>query len=648
MTEDINYQRVFRSLPDTDVLLSSDLVVIDATDVYLESTSKQRDKIVGKGLFDNFPESEGSEGAERLQKNIKLAISTGKTQVFPTFRYDILDKNGNMEKRFWRTISVPIRYNENRIYVLHRLSDVSGEVSENKAFEMINRGDVFRLLIDNVKDYAIFMLDHHGFIRTWSTAAKKLNLYDASEVIGQHFSIFYSPEDLLSKKPEWELDVAAREGRVEDENWRKRKDGTYFWANVVITAIRDDKKDLLGFAKIVRDLTERKINEENIILAYQESSRLKSEFLSNMSHEIRTPMNGILSATTLLMEQDVDQEQRELLKIVQQSSASLLKLLNDVLDYSKMESDRVYVVYEVFDLYNEIEEIIGNYEALIVKPVKLSLHISDKVSRFVKGDRLRVHQVFSNLVDNAIKFTEEGRVDISVDLVDSDEKTKDYVVQFTIADTGIGISQEDLGKLFSPFSQLDAFSTKKYKGTGLGLAICKRLVEIMRGKIWVTSEMGKGSTFYFTISFKMASQKEDNVQHPKPVASSDKRALFPEAKILIAEDNVINQNVIKRVLKRLGYKNMQVAENGSEALEKISHEKFDIILMDIQMPVMDGYQATKEIRNMKMTIPIVAMTANALKGDAEKCLAAGMDDYISKPVDIQLLGTVMNHWLNRN
>ena len=236
------------------------------------------------------------------------------------------------------------------------------DVRENKAFEMSNRGDVFRLVLDNVKDYAIFVLDTEGYVRTWNTGAKRIQLFEASYIIGKHFSNFYSPEDIASKKPEWELEIATKEGRVEDDNWRKRADGTYFWANVVITAIRDEEDTLIGFAKITRDLTERKMNEENVILAYQESSRLKSEFLGNMSHEIRTPMNGIISAVTLLQEQKMDKEQRELLSIIQQSSTTLLKLLNDILDYSKMESDSVYIIYEPFDLYKEADEIIGNYK----------------------------------------------------------------------------------------------------------------------------------------------------------------------------------------------------------------------------------------------------------------------------------------------
>ena len=294
----------------------------------------------------------------------------------------------------------------------------------------------------------------------------------------------------------------------------------------------------------------------------------------------------------------------------------------------------------------------------------MSLKISTNVMRFVKGDRLRVHQVLSNLIDNAVKFTETGEVSVAIDvgsqkdieevwkskLQEREGKEEDediYVVRFTVADTGIGISKENVEKLFTPFSQLDPFYTKKYQGTGMGLAICKRLVEMMHGKIYVTSELGVGSTFSFTIGFKRTRAIDLVAPSSTATASnlSDRRALYPEAKILIVEDNVVNQNVIKRVLKRLGYKNMDLAENGQEAVKKVTNGSFDIILMDIQMPVMDGYQATKEIRNTIKDVPIVAMTANALKGDAEKCLAAGMNDYVSKPMDIQLLSTVMNHWL---
>lgn len=646
--ESIDYQFIFRSSPESSVLLNEQLTILDATDTYATITSKSREELIGKNLFEAFPVTEESDGTFGLHEHLDEVIRTKKAASSRILRYDISDENKQFNSRFWKPRSVPLLQNGQIRYIVHSAQDVTEIVRNTQTIEP--RENIFKMVVDNIRDYAIFLLDIEGRIRTWNLGAKKIKLYEATEIIGKHFSIFYSDEDIKSKKPEKELEIVRQEGRVEDENWRKRKDGTYFWANVIITAIRNEDDKLIGYAKITRDLTERKMNEENIILAYQESAKLKSEFLANMSHEIRTPMNGIMSAANLLEDSssNLTKEQQELVGIIQTSGKSMVKLINDILDYTKMESDRIYIISEPFDLYKEMEEIMYNYEALIIKPIKLNLSVSNTVPRFLKGDRLRFHQVLSNIVDNAIKFTEEGSINVSVNLVDDDKNhhPSDHVVlKFEIKDTGIGIKEDDLKKLFNPFSQLEKFTTKRFKGTGLGLAICKRLVELMHGEISIDSKLGEGTTVTFTISFK---ESIPHVPHDKPeeTKKSNLRALNPDVKILVAEDNPVNQNVVLRVLKRLGYKNVTLAENGKQAVELYDGGKYDMILMDIQMPIMDGYQATASIRKVDPKVPIIAMTANALKGDAEKCIAAGMNDYISKPIDMRLFTSLLNHWSN--
>ncbi len=643
----IDFHEVFRCHPDALILLTADLDILEASDAYLTFTGKARENIVGEHIFKVFPQSDESDKVLGLAKHFELVLESKVFQSQNTFRYDLVNViTGEKLIKFWRASSSPMVEDGKLTCIIHRVQDVTDEVSMTQVIDLPS-SEVYKLAINAIKDYAIFFIDVNGRVRTWNPGAQAIKLYDASEIIGKHFSIFYTDEDKKANKPEWELETAQKYGRVEDENWRKRKDDTRFWANVVITPVYDHVGKLLGYVKVTRDLTERKMNEENIVLAFQESTRLKSEFLANMSHEIRTPMNGLMSSVALLMEEGeeiVSSEQKELLRIIRQSGRSIVKLVNDILDYSKMESDRVYLVYDVFDVQNEMHEVIQNHKALITGPIELVLEVKGTVPLLVKGDRLRFHQVLTNLVDNAIKFTLEGTVKVTADKVE--ETDDDVVLQFTVQDTGIGMEDEDVRQLFTPFSQLDQFSTKRYGGTGLGLVICKRLIALMKGKIWVESVLGEGSTFHFTISLKKqpAALQQKNEKRALTLGKSNVRAMTPDVRILVAEDNVVNQKVAMRVLKRLGYQNITIVQNGSEAVELMQQDRFDLILMDIQMPVMDGIEATHRIRAMGKQIPIIALTANAVKGDAEKYISAGMNDYISKPIDIGLFATLLNHW----
>jgi len=654
----IHYRSIFRQLPYNIVLLDVHLKILDVTDSYTKTTTKDRSQLIGAQLFVNFPETLESEKYSKINDFLMDVVDKKTKEKLYNIRYDIANAKGVFEPHFWTLTGYPIFAGDDQVeYLLYRTEDVTKQVRENKSV-LMNTAEIFELMIANIKDYAIIMLDPDGYVRTWNEGAKRLKLYEAEEIIGKHFSIFYPDEDLKSHKPERELEVVRRDGRMEDENWRKRKDGTFFWADVIISAVYDKDGSLVGFAKITRDLTEKKMNEEKIIEAYKESARLKSEFLANMSHEIRTPMNGVMSAASILQQSgDLNQEHAELVDIIIRSGQTMVKLIDDILDYTKMESDRVYVVFEAFDLYKEVEEVVKNFASIIVNPVELTFKIDEEIPRFVRGDRLRLHQVLSNLLDNAVKFTEKGSIKVEVHRAkNADLNADNFKVQFSVADTGIGISEEDVEKLFKPFSQLEKFSTKKHRGTGLGLALSRRLVEIMRGDIWVRSSLGTGSTFYFTVLFQKSwheevmqkESKDKNRRGDLPDVSSHRsnmRALFPHAKILVVEDNPINQNVVKRVLKRLGYKNIDIAADGQEGVDKFSESDYDLILMDVQMPVMDGFEATHVIRTRNFLVPIVAMTANALKGDAEKCLQAGMNDYVPKPIDLNLLSAVLNYWL---
>lgn len=368
---------------------------------------------------------------------------------------------------------------------------------------------IFRLLVSGVKDYAIFMLDPKGNVMTWNEGAQRLKGYKANEIIGKHFSAFY-PEDLKSiKHPENELEIAKKEGSYEEEGWRIRKDGSSFWANVVITAIYD-QDELVGFTKVTRDLTERREAEKIrdaasrvLVETNEELQRaldVKSRFLSTISHEVRTPMSGIIGMTELLTLQDLGESNNQLVNNIFQSSKRLLQLLNDMLDTARMESGKLTIENRKF----AVKAVVGDVVQLVrpeatKKHLEISSTCGEAVPESVCGDEVRIRQVLLNLAFNAVKFTESGSIKLNCQIMEKSEKGT--VLRFEVNDTGIGIDAEEKLKLFEPFHQAKDSTTRLYGGSGLGLSIAKSLVELMGGQIGVESEPNRGSTFWFQVPF---------------------------------------------------------------------------------------------------------------------------------------------------
>ncbi len=446
---------------------------------------------------------------------------------------------------------------------------------------------------------------------SWDEIVRNLGSTDKLQFMKKPFDATALKQTALSLTTKWKLQQEAID-----------------YTNKLELEVEERTKEL---SNLVRDFKKMKDKAE-------QATATKSAFLANMSHEIRTPMNGVIGMSDLLLETDLSDEQRELSGLVKKSAISLLNIINDILDFSKMEAGKMTVEKVPFRLVDVVEEVLQMISfASKDKGLALTSFVDDSIPEFLKGDPTRIRQILLNYLGNAVKFTDKGGVTFRVDLLNVNEGQ--FRVKFSVEDTGPGIPDEKLNGIFNSFEQADSSTTRKYGGTGLGLAICRQLATLMGGEVGVESKLGEGSRFWVILPLEQAEAESmgGEVQSSQFVSSNGTGEI---SKILVAEDDKVSQILIRRILEKEGFR-VDIVENGSEAVKAVSEGQYDIVLMDVQMPVMDGYQAASLIRNLEEDsdnrIPIIALTAQAMEKDREKCIEAGMDEYLAKPIKKELL-----------
>jgi len=555
----------------------------------------------------------------------------------------------------WLSRSSPIYGTKGTVTgVVHVALNIS---DRKKAESALKESERLLASIINFLPDATLVIDKEGRVISWNQSIETMTGVKAEQMLGKGDYEYAMP--FYGERRPILIDAFRVMNRMEMNyvNIKRQDDGT-ITAETCIQNLRGLEAHLLGSASAlydsdgnywgaiesIRNITERKRAEEDLQESKEKAesaTRAKSEFLANMSHEIRTPMNAVIGMTGLLLDEDLTKSQRECVEIIRSSGDTLLAIINNILDLTKIDADMIELERQPFELHSCIDVALDMVVAEANKKgLDMEYYVNEDIPTVVLGDPTRINQILINLLNNAVKFTQRGKITISAHGREAEGGR--YEVQFAVKDTGIGIPEDKIGQLFRSFSQVDASIARRYGGTGLGLAISRRLAELMGGKIWVESEVGKGSTFHFTILV------EPTLLEPIEIGGSFSKVdvhgdLDKDLSILLAEDNLVNQIVTKRMLDKLGYR-ADVAANGIEVLQALERRHYDVVLMDVQMPEMDGLKATQAVRMRWPDGPkIIAMTASALEGDREMCLAAGMDGYISKPATMEELRTALEN-----
>jgi PAS domain S-box-containing protein len=529
------------------------------------------------------------------------------------------------------------------VVIKRELNDARVRLSNRQmSLKLEKEKEQLAVTLESIGD-GVITSDIKGNIIMINKAAEELTGWSQQDAIGKSLEdVFRIKDKIKNEFVENPYSKVIRVGitmGLKTQSVLVAKDGVERYVSASNAPIKNSRGSIIGVVVVFRDITKLKQFEEEMKMskeAAEDSNKAKSEFLANMSHEISTPLNGIIGMTNLTIGTDLTIEQKENLNIVQMCANTLLKVINNILDFSKIEAGKMTIEAIEFEIKEIIDRTVKSHMfAAKEKGLELVYEIAPEIPKYLIGDPVKIHQILNNLIGNAMKFTENGQISITVEI--DTATNKNLKLKFSVKDTGIGLTEEDMKQLFKSFSQVDGSITRKYGGTGLGLVISKQLIEMLGGEVWVESKKGVGSTFIFTINYNLL---HNIINNEKTNIIEAGLSVNKSLDILIVEDDKVNQTVTNLMLSKKGHK-VEVADNGKKALEVLKNKIFDIILMDIQMPEMDGIEATKQIRkNERGTgkhIPIIALTACAVQGDRERFIESGMDEYIAKPVQIDEL-----------
>ena len=564
---EMNYRAIVEGLPGLFVILDASLTIRAVSDAYTRSTMIRREDVLGRGMFEVFPDNPddpSADGVRNLQASLRRVLSSGAPDTMSVQKYDVRrrpEEGGGFEERYWTVINSPVCDAAGAVlYIIHKAEDVTDFIHLKQQGQQQRRDN--QALTEKAKD-----MEAEIFARTREVAATSALLKTTNQALEQ-----------------------AR-------------------------------------------------------TAAEAANHAKSAFLATMSHEIRTPMNGVLGMVALLRRSHLDERQQHYLDRVQTSGQHLLAIINDILDFSKIEAGKVELAREEFHLHKLLADAVSVVEDR-ANAKSLELRTDGAAPDLVlRGDKTRLQQALINFLGNAVKFTDNGRITLRCQKVQ--EWDDGYLLRFEVSDTGIGMTEEQQARVFQAFEQADSSTSRKYQGTGLGLTITRRLAQLMGGETGLHSTLGVGSTFWMTCRLEKGNQAA-----PAPVAKSESAELvlrrdFGGRRVLVVDDEPINREVMGFILEESGLK-VDMASNGMEAMAMVQQSRYDLVLMDMQMPVLDGLQATQQIHALPglQDLTIIAVTANAFDDDRVRCLAAGMRDFIAKPYEPEVVFEKLVHWLS--